>query len=213
MKDEIASAYARGYRLKVAVIATVNDLGAVPSLFGKPHDYATFLGQELRFYYGGPLLVVMPNGLGVYDAGRSTVAEDKVIAGLTVKGGSADDLTSSAARAVRALTTAGALVSKDITPPYAGMVPTTVKRGTRGTLRFAIADDSKKATALIRIFYGARRIASFSFRYQAAVLGRSRIATWVAPRSLQPGTVRACLAAADLSGNHSHISCAPVTVV
>ena len=129
------------------MIATVNDLGAVPSLFGKPHDYATFLGQELRFYYGGPLLVVMPSGLGVYDAGRSTVAEDKVIAGLTVEGGSADDLTSSAAHAVRALTTAGALVSKDITPPVRGhRHTTTVKRGTRATLRFAIADDSKKAT-------------------------------------------------------------------
>ena len=71
----VSSAYARGYRVKVAVIATETDLGSVPSLFNRPGDYARFLGQELNLYYVGPLLIVMPAGYGVYDGGRSTAPE------------------------------------------------------------------------------------------------------------------------------------------
>jgi len=58
----VRSAYARGYRVKVAVIASETDLGSIPSLFNRPNDYAKFLGQELQLYYIGPLLIVMPNG-------------------------------------------------------------------------------------------------------------------------------------------------------
>jgi hypothetical protein len=69
------SVYARGYRIKVAVIASATDLGSIPSLFDKPADYAKFLGQELGLYYIGPLLIVMPAGFGIYDGGRpSTTA-------------------------------------------------------------------------------------------------------------------------------------------
>src|SRR5262249_49953284 len=39
-------------------IATRTDLGSVPSLFGKPKAYAQFLGEEIRSFYTGPLLVV-----------------------------------------------------------------------------------------------------------------------------------------------------------
>ena len=52
----------RGYRVKVAVIASGADLGAIPSLFGKPTEYSRFLGVELSMYYVGPLLIVMPAG-------------------------------------------------------------------------------------------------------------------------------------------------------
>jgi hypothetical protein len=123
LKSAVAAAYTRGYLLKVAVIATVNDLGAIPSLFGKPNEYASFLGQEIKFYYGGPLLIVMPAGFGIYDQGLATTAEEKVLAGRTVKSDSADTLTASAADAVQALVAAGALKSKDTTPPYVGMLP------------------------------------------------------------------------------------------
>lgn len=58
----------RGPRLKVAIIATTFDLGAVPGLFGKPQAYATFLEQEIAFEGRQPLLVVMPSGVGVSDA-------------------------------------------------------------------------------------------------------------------------------------------------
>jgi hypothetical protein len=48
----VSSAYARGYRVKVAVIATETDLGSVPSLFNRPGDHARFLGQELKGHQG-----------------------------------------------------------------------------------------------------------------------------------------------------------------
>ena len=86
-----------------------------------------------------------------------------MLAGLTVKAGSADDLTASAADAVQALVSAKALASKDITPPYAVMVPSTVKRGDRWVLYFAVADDSKKATAVIRILDRAARSRASAF--------------------------------------------------
>src|SRR5207302_10491532 len=35
----------KGFPLKVAVIGAPYDLGSVPSLFGKPRQYAKFLGQ------------------------------------------------------------------------------------------------------------------------------------------------------------------------
>ena len=160
-----------------------------------------------------PIRTIAPAGFGIYDAGRPTKAENNVLSGLTVKAGSVDDLTRSAADAVHSLTSAGALASKDITPPYAVMVPTKVIRGRRSALYFAVADDSKKATAVIRVLDSGRQIATFSFRYQAAVLGRQRSATWLVPRALKPGVLQARLSAADLSGNRSHKSCAALTVV
>ena len=54
-----------GLPIKVAVIGSKIDLGAVPQLWAKPQTYATFLGAELRFVYKDTLLVVMPQGFGI----------------------------------------------------------------------------------------------------------------------------------------------------
>ena len=56
----------QGFPLKVAVIAGPYDLGSVPSLFGKPQQYASFLGQEDYYFFKQELLVVMPQGYGLY---------------------------------------------------------------------------------------------------------------------------------------------------
>ena len=77
----------------------------------------------------------------------------------------------------------------------------------------ADGDSVPAAAAVIRVLRGRRKVASFSFRFRTAVFGRPRAVTWVVPRSLKPGTVQACLTAADLSGNHSRVSCAPVKVL
>src|SRR5439155_24898377 len=55
-----------GFSLKVAVIARRLDLGAVPSLYGMPQRYASFLGQEDYYFFKDELLVVMPQGYGLY---------------------------------------------------------------------------------------------------------------------------------------------------
>lgn len=59
---------------RVALIAGRGDLGAVPSLFGKPAAYARFLSLELQFVYAGRILVVMPQGVALARAGRSVPA-------------------------------------------------------------------------------------------------------------------------------------------
>jgi hypothetical protein len=53
-----------GYAIRVALIGSSYDLGAVTSLWRKPRPYARFLGAEIQFVYKQRLLVVMPNGLG-----------------------------------------------------------------------------------------------------------------------------------------------------
>jgi hypothetical protein len=72
----LADAKQKGYEVRVAIIASKIDLGAVPSLFAKPQTYAQFLHQEIRFVYKGPLLIVMPNGFGYFEPGRNAAGVD-----------------------------------------------------------------------------------------------------------------------------------------
>jgi hypothetical protein len=66
LNAETAVARRAQFPIKVALIGTPADLGAIPTLFGKPQQYADFLGQEISFGSNRPLLlVVMPNGYGV----------------------------------------------------------------------------------------------------------------------------------------------------
>jgi len=100
----VDDAKAKGFPLKVAVIAEPTDLGAVPSLFGTPQRYASFLGQEDFYFWKQELLVVMPQGYGLYKAHGLPAADRKVIARLRPpKTADADGLVLAAERAVRAL--------------------------------------------------------------------------------------------------------------
>ena len=65
----LASAAHAGLPLKVAVIGSRLDLGAVPNFFGHPQQYAQFLDNEISYNNRPPLLVVMPAGFGVVAAG------------------------------------------------------------------------------------------------------------------------------------------------
>jgi hypothetical protein len=60
--------------IRIAVIASSSDLGLVPGLFRKPQEYAEFLWKELQLAYHGTLVVVMPNGYGVFGPGATTNA-------------------------------------------------------------------------------------------------------------------------------------------
>jgi hypothetical protein len=101
----LADAKKKGFPLKVAVIASRYDLGSVPSLFRRPKRYAHFLGQEDFYFFKNELLVVMPNGYGLYKAKTGVPPGDEaVIAKLpppnTTDG---DALIDAAERAVQAL--------------------------------------------------------------------------------------------------------------
>jgi hypothetical protein len=69
LEHELALLRAKGLNLKVAIIGSPVDLGALPAMFGKPQAYAKFLSQEISFSGPQPLLVVMPAGFGIAHAG------------------------------------------------------------------------------------------------------------------------------------------------
>lgn len=69
MNAALRAAEHAGLALKVAIIGTREELGLVPYLFGHPQAYATFLDREISFNRPQPLLVVMPAGFGVANAG------------------------------------------------------------------------------------------------------------------------------------------------
>ena len=105
LRELLEDSKRQGFPLKVAVIAGPYDLGSVPSLFGKPQKYASVLGQEDYYFFKDLLLVVMPQGYGLYNHGRPVPPEDRaVIAKLPPPGtAAAGPLIAAAERAVQAL--------------------------------------------------------------------------------------------------------------
>jgi hypothetical protein len=76
----VRDANEHGYKIRVAVIATRYDLGAVTALWKQPKTYASFLAQEIAFAYKGPLLIVMPYGLGFHAPSGATRAGYRALA-------------------------------------------------------------------------------------------------------------------------------------
>jgi len=74
-----AAAQKAHVRVKVALIAAPTDLGVIPSLFGRPQEYADFLDREITFLGPQRLLVVMYDGYGTKGL---TAAAQKAVASL-----------------------------------------------------------------------------------------------------------------------------------
>jgi hypothetical protein len=100
----LAASKKAGFPIRVAVISTAYDLGSVPILYRKPTTYAHFLGQELFYWYKHELLVVMPNGYGVYNHGPAPKADSAAVAALPPPGTTAGNaLVASGILAVKKL--------------------------------------------------------------------------------------------------------------
>jgi hypothetical protein len=111
----LASAARQKFPLKVAVIASAYDLGSVPSLFRHPQTYAKFLGEEDFYYWRDELLVVMPNGYGLYRShGAVPKADAAIVAKLPVPGTTdGTELLTDAATAIEALAARRGLTLSD----------------------------------------------------------------------------------------------------
>ena len=109
----VAGANRAGFRIRVAVIASAYDLGAVPSLWKKPQTYARFLGQELVFLYKQRLLIVMPNGFGFYWQGHDVTREYATLAKIPI----GSDLVAAAHTAVVKLAAASGVNVEPAQPP------------------------------------------------------------------------------------------------
>ena len=203
-----AGVYARGDRVKVALIYTAEDLGAIPSLFGQPDEYAHFLGVELGLWYVGPLLVVMPAGFGFYDGGRTTVAAEQVLRSLDVTAGSPDDLVRSATIAVQRLAATGALRSPDVTAPLVTAHPAFAARGKVAKLRFDLFDDSGRSGASVRVYDERSLLATLTTPRAFRIGTRAVTVRWPVPARLRSRRLRFCVIASDPAGNRSRPACA-----
>jgi hypothetical protein len=212
LKKAIDSVYARHYRIKVAVIGSQVDLGAVPSLWGKATQYAKFLGTELTTFYVGPLLIVMPAGFGIWDGGRSVAAEKRVLDSANIKEHDSEGLTKTAADVVGRLLRARALKSKDIKAPFSYAFPVTVHRGATVKLKFGVSDDSAWSKTFVTVLNGSRVLTTLKTRLVRVTPTKPVSISWKVPKSLPGKGVRVCVTAKDGAGNRSAKNCGPVTV-
>ena len=126
----MSKANSQGYRIKVAVIAAELDLGGIPSFFGKPREYAHFLGLELALAYKSRLLVVMHTGFGVYYGTKSTATMYATLKKISFHPLDGDDLLRGAATAVKKLSAPQPPKKKKkstktrLAPPSGGVAPT-----------------------------------------------------------------------------------------
>jgi hypothetical protein len=109
-----------GFPLKVAIIGASTDLGGVPQMFGKPQEYARFLGTELRGATGRrdqPLLVVMAAGFGTFSVDAKVAA---AVRGVKIGQGGNPDLIRAAIEAVSKMAAAAGHPIKTVTPGGGG---------------------------------------------------------------------------------------------
>jgi hypothetical protein len=214
LQATVNAANKAGFRIKVAVIATPQDLGSIPSLFGKPQVYAQFLGVELGSFYKARLLVVMPSGFGVYRGGKAVTAETRALAGLET-GQSASEITAAASTAVGRLRRAvGGTRGGDSVPPTVRALAATGKRGSVAKLRFVVADKSGKARAEVRV-YGANYILYATLKRPLGRVSAKTVLSvpWKVPASIASSDpLRFCVVAADAAGNLSAARCARLRV-
>ena len=199
-------------RVKVAVIATPTDLGAIPSLFGRPSDYAKFLGQEIAYSYDAALLVVMPAGYGFYEDGKLTPAADATLKALSIGDKSPEGLTNAAAQAVAALARQGALTYTDTRKPSAVPHVENARAGRPLKLLYQASDDSGRAAVVLTVFDGSRRIALFALPERTAAPGIMYSVNWHVPATAAHRVLTYCARASDAGGNRSATTCAKLTV-
>jgi cytochrome oxidase Cu insertion factor (SCO1/SenC/PrrC family)/thiol-disulfide isomerase/thioredoxin len=155
-----------GFPVRVAIIASPFDLGAVTELWREPRTYARFLGYELSLAYKQRLLVVMPNGFGFNWPGHPATPAYRVLAGISI-GSGATGLFNATEAAVSRLARAGGvkLPSSAITPAASAAPAQAVgsvgqspapRRSTDDVLGIVVL----ALVALAGVAFGVRRIAS-----------------------------------------------------
>jgi hypothetical protein len=118
LEKTIAEAEAKGHSVRVAMIAHDFDLGSAGLLYRRPQVYAKFLAQELAQFNSDWVLIVMPNGYGIYhcvpqkreggysdpcEGGRPSGADEKLLRSLPAQEKSDQDFAAASEVAVRRL--------------------------------------------------------------------------------------------------------------
>jgi hypothetical protein len=204
-------ARAQGRPIKVAVIWTKYDMGAVPQLFNKPVTYAKFLAAELNGVLTGPLVIAMPAGFGVYVQEEDKIAGlERVLSKVPFHAETVDELTQTATAGVNAVRLSLTRPSGDGRAPTARALAMSAKLGKKTALRFRVSDNSGKARALVRVYgpqYALFASLSMPLR-KVGARGSVQSVRWRVPPTLAPGKYRFCVLATDKAGNASKTSCA-----
>jgi cytochrome oxidase Cu insertion factor (SCO1/SenC/PrrC family)/thiol-disulfide isomerase/thioredoxin len=125
----LKAAAGSGFPVRVAIIASPSDLGAVGGLWRNPRAYARFLGLELSLAYKQRLLVVMPNGFGFNWPGHPTAAAYRLLGQIPI-GAGGSGLLRAAQAAVRKLATAAGVKLPSVSGPSgAGAAPSAAGGG------------------------------------------------------------------------------------
>jgi len=105
-----------GYAIRVALIGSAYDLGAVTSLWRKPRPYARFLAAEIEFIYKRRLLIVMPNGFGFNWQKHPSTKEYAVLSTVPIGTGAAGMLDSAVTAVQKLATASGVTIVRAKTP-------------------------------------------------------------------------------------------------
>jgi hypothetical protein len=209
LADAIAASNRAGRPIKVAVIATAQDLGSIPSLFGKPAQYAHFLGLELPFY-PSRLLIVMPAGFGVWEHGRSIAPAERALQGLAA-GSDSESLTDAATTAVQRLRAVPEPVP-DLKAPHVKALASKGVAGRQAALRYRVTDNSGRARAIVRVFGpGYQLYAALHIGYRAAK-GAVQTAAWRVPARYADRTLSFCVVPYDRAANAGVPGCASLRI-
>jgi hypothetical protein len=142
-----------GFPIRVAMIAAANDLGTATALWRDPKNYARYLWIELSQLYGGQVLVVMPNGFGLYGtrSGRGAVTSGELSVRATAPG-AGEQLATAALSAVP-------LLARAAGHPIPATAVAAAERSAAPGLR-ATGASELPATAVVALILGALLIAA-----------------------------------------------------
>jgi hypothetical protein len=147
----VTAANKAGYKIRVAIIWSDYDLGAVTSLWRKPRTYARFLGLELGFVYKQRLLIVMPNGFGFNYPKHSPAAEYALLSKIPISSAGFGLITAAETAVQRLAAAAGKPVSA---PAH---VTTPAQRNNRDRVVILVAVGAALALAVALRFLLRRR--------------------------------------------------------
>jgi hypothetical protein len=108
-----------GYAIRVALIGSAYDLGAVTSLWRQPRQYARFLAAEIEFIYKRRLLILMPNGFGFNWQKHPSAKEYAVLSTIPIGTGAAGMLDSAVTAVQKLATASGVTIVRAKTPASA----------------------------------------------------------------------------------------------
>jgi hypothetical protein len=147
----VTAANRSGFTIRVALISSSYDLGAITSLWRQPRTYARFLAEELSYLFKGRLLIVMPNGFGFHWLKHTSTAEYALLAKIPIEPGDAG-LLDAAQKAVQQLAAAGGV--RIAAPAHVG---TPAQRNTHDRIVIIVASLAAIAAAVLLRFFLRRR--------------------------------------------------------